>query len=247
MPAKIFSRHFLEKYQGGTSALERIYVPVDGVVLLRMGRAIYGQFEHIFRRVGVDKDLSNNERHMLAHAVIDYAESNGLEKCEPLNLNLSIVLARNFGSGKISPDDDQGALAFIDDRLVDDGRPLLERRYKVVRLTEILPIIQNLERREDIKAPYKRLRSTQLERGKSFWSEDIARTHSAAVAEFISDQKRKYGLMNRYPGAIDKIELLLGMYACRELERLDGSQAIRFLLESGADDQWRIVDDRGEE
>ena len=247
MPAKIFSRHLLEKYHGGTSALERSYVPVDGVALLEMSRALFRRFEQIFRRVGVDKDLSDNERHMLAQAVIDYAEANRLQKGEPLNLNLSIVLARNFGSGTISPDDDRGALAFVRDRLVDDERPLLERRYKVVRLSEILPIIQNLEKRDDIKSPYKRLRSTQLERGQSFWSDADARKHSAVVAEFISDQKHKYGLMNRYPSALDKIELLLGMYASKELERLDGEQAIRFLLESGADDRWRIVDDRGGE
>ncbi|MEZ5840747.1 MAG: hypothetical protein R3D02_10105 [Hyphomicrobiales bacterium] len=110
----------------------------------------------IFRRAGIHGDIGADEEPAISDFVERYVAEQGWEKPDPCNLVIATVLARQLAEGGIARDDRKAQIDFIEDKRCDGlgvYERYSERTPKPMKASEIIPILQWVERQEDLKAP----------------------------------------------------------------------------------------------
>lgn len=242
MPLAIY-----RKYKQGDRS--KPYVPMENEGLLEIARGLHADDDtrSVLRRVGVHGDFTPSEEEEIDGFVINSVERLQLKSPHPANLIIPIALARQFAEGQMDPADTAKALDFIADRRVDGVEQQGLIHDKPNRLSELLPIMHSLDKREDIKAPYEELRHKKLKMNQDFFdNKEQGDLYYARAFYFVNQQRFKYALMNRSIYGFEKIAFLLNMFAERLIDRLYDEKAIDYLLSSNKSENkyFHIVDDR---
>ena len=176
----------------------------------------------ILSRVGIHGDLTESEEERIDSFVIDWVEYRRWKGPDPANLYIPIALSRQFAAGDLDPANATAALEFIADRRCDDVVLARTSTYKPNRLSELLPIMRALERRQDLTGPYEKVRHRTLRRGESYFeNEEQASMIHSKVVHFVFQQRFKYALLNRNPNGFERIISLLGLYAGKKIDHLE--------------------------
>lgn len=225
------------------------FVPMEDEGLFDIARELFANdaIREIATRVGVHGDLTEREEEEIDNVVIDGVERRQWKAPDPANLYIPIALVRQFSEGNIDPADDKAALEFIADRRCDGVVIGMTNTYKPNRLSELLPIMRALEKREDIKAPYKEVRKRNLAHAEKYFDdESLAKSYHGKASNFVFQQRFKYALLNRNVHGFSQIVALLGPYAEKKINHLDDEAAIDYVLSGNLsiDPQFHVLDDR---
>ncbi|MEM7778444.1 MAG: hypothetical protein AAF732_22930 [Pseudomonadota bacterium] len=201
----------------------------------------------VFRRIGIHGDVSTDDERAISDRVEAYAAEHGWEWPDPSNLVISTVLARQMAGGGIARDDEPAALAFIDDKRC-DGLGLDDTSRRPLKISEVLPILRQIEANEDLKRPFTALRGTALPPklpSRSYFpdEEDDGSTFYFAIEGFARRLAvQKYALRNRSLQMLSSVKTLANMYARGDIDRFDGREAIDYMVRDSI--LGRIIDDR---
>lgn len=193
----------------------------------------------IFKKAGIHGDIGAGEEQLISDFVEGYVAQHVWEKPDPSNLVVSTVLARQLAEYGIGHDDVISQTAFIENKRCDglDLQPdkNAKKQYKLLKASEVVLILQWLDRQDDLKAPWTALRSKTFKRGQSFFaSEDEGRWHSISMSGTAGQiAVHKYGLGNRSLIAIGSlISDLNSMYAVKEVDGYDDARAFNWMTQS---------------
>jgi hypothetical protein len=196
----------------------------------------------IFKQAGIHGDIGAEKESRISDLVEAYVAEKEWEKPDPCNLVAATVLARQLAGGGIAPEDKAAQRAFVDDKRC-DGLGMWDRK-RPLKVSEVIPILQWLEQRDELKAPFTKLRNTKEPRrpGQNYFeSEEEGRRYTTLI-EMMPTQMAysKYGFANRNLSSVGNLigsltsyytECLYGSYDIK-IDRFDEDAAIAVMTNS---------------
>ncbi len=234
-----FFRTFKRERPPGGGYPDFVSMPTEGLRKLAFALVDDPMTGPIFQKAGIHGDIGGDEEATISGFVERYVSEQGWEKPDPANLVTSTVLARQLAEGGIARDDRETQIEFIEDKRC-DGLGLLDRK-KPLKASEVIPILHWVERQDDLKASFSKLRGRTFKRGQSFFDSEEEEISAISGVTAVPRQmaSHKYGFFNRDHRPLEHlISSITTSYIMCEVDSYDSKDAIDHIL------KWRFISEK---